>query len=134
MYDTAVDQYLASSLIRMLEGESNKCEHLMNLCLFGINKENTDMDLDEMEWKKQIDFELDEWAPKENRARRSVNDFMESVHSRDRDDENVNQGLQFIDDMDLANYYDHNDNDDPSNPPHHLYAIIRAKPHFMMLL
>jgi hypothetical protein len=58
---------------------------------------------------------------------------MESIQTPDRDDEHGNQGIKFIEDMDLANYYDYNDNDDPSNPPHHLYEILRAKPHFMRL-
>lgn len=39
--------------------------------------------------------------------------------------------LQFLDDMAHANYQKNNDEGDPIYPPHHLYALLKAKPYFM---
>jgi hypothetical protein len=131
LIDTTVDHWVASLFVQMLKGESDKCQHLTNICLFGNKDSNTEMDW-EMDWKLQIDFELEEWA-KENWVRMSVKDFMEHIKTWDRDDDIGNPEIKFIDDMDCANYYDYNNDADPIHPLHHLYKILRAKSHFMRL-
>jgi hypothetical protein len=56
---------------------------------------------------------------------------MENIKNRDRHDNIGNDMMKFIDDMENANYYDYNNEADPIHPPHHLYALLRAKPYFM---
>jgi hypothetical protein len=127
LFDTKVDRRVASTFVRLLKADSDNCHHLREICLFGKEGLNTEID-----WKLDTDFELDEWA-KVNRARISVHEFMEHIVTRDRDPIIANDENKFVDDMDWANYYDGNDEANDMYSPNHLYELLRAKPQFMRL-